>query len=492
MARTTRLSWKRGASYLLLAATVFLFALALFVMLRGSSSKHYRLRLTAGSRSGTREKLAEYFVEAARQANLQLDLVKTVGSVDTLEKIDAREIDIALVQGGIRLPRDTSVRQIAVIAAEPLHLLVRENLFARVSNNLGTLQDRTINLGQRGSGTNLLSLQVLRFAGLTPGQEGDGTGFNATHLSSDAILRQLGAIDRAEGAARRQLIERLPDAFCSVSLLPSLVAKRLVEAANYRLVALPFAKAFSMVSVEEETHDSDRIEELHIHAVTIPTFTYGVSPPVPSEACQTIGTRLLVVAHQDVPDEAVSRLLSIIYEGPVEALFNPPKPAATPREYQLHSGAAKYRDRNKPFLRADVVEAFHRVASALAPVLGGLLALFGYIRWRRVLRFESYFQKVTQIKMTAKGFKPDETSPQDRDDLHRSLEEQLDDLQEEAIQDFSDGYFQGEGVVFALLSLIRDTREWLKDHQTTASTRSRGPATFDPAEGETADPATDC
>ena len=102
-------------------------------------------------------------------------------------------------------------------------------------------------------------------------------------------------IGRAEGAVRRQLNERLPDAFCSVSLLPSLVAKRLVEAADYRLVALPFAKAFSMVSVEEETHDSDRIEELHIQEVTIPTFTYGVSPPIPAEACQTIGTRLLAV-----------------------------------------------------------------------------------------------------------------------------------------------------------------------------------------------------
>lgn len=454
-----RWAWRTRVAPLLLVAAIVLAAFAAYKFLWGTNETERNLRMSAGSKRGTRNELAEFLVERSEPRQLHIELIETSGSVDTLRRVDAGEIDLALVQGGLEMSEKTNVRQLAALYVEPLHLLVREGMYDAVKNNFGALRGRRINLSTAGSGTNLLAREVLEFGGLRASSSDGSPAFEPSTLGHDAILSRLDKISDSSGDRRQQLIAELPDAFFLVATMPSLVAKRLAQEAGYRLVSLPFGEAFGLVSVEEETGDKDRIAQLHLKRIKIPKFTYGVVPPVPSEPCLTIGTRLLLISHKDVPADVVTRVLPLIYEGAIEKLYDlEPLDEVLP-EYALHKGAIEYRSRNKPIVRSEIVNTLQRLAAVGGPLLGAALALYGFWRWRQVLRFESYFREVLRLKMLAKGIQLDEEAAPVEGNRRQYLEAHLDELQRRAIYDFSRGYFRGEGVIFNLMSLISDTRQ---------------------------------
>ncbi|MEK6236975.1 MAG: hypothetical protein N2C14_19885, partial [Planctomycetales bacterium] len=240
------------------------------------------------------------------------------------------------------------------------------------------------------------------------------------------------------------------------------VGKRLVRTAGYQLVPLPFTEAFSMISVDQETHHTDRIKRLHLQSTVIPTYTYAVSPAVPPEPCRTVGTRLLLVAHERVPADAVSRLLAVLYEGPSRNLLALPELSAMPHEYPLHAGSESYRSKMQPMVRSDVIDLAQKVISLLGAVLGGAMGIYGFVRWRRVLKFESFFQQILHIKSIVKGeFSDPEFAA--ADNPRDYLLQKLDELQDHAVRQFSQGRLHGDAILVTLLALISDTREWLKN-----------------------------
>ena len=446
-----RLRVKKLVALVLLVTGLSLLALSIYAIFRSPRETTYQLRLTAGSPYDTRNKLAEYLQEEGRSANLRFNLQHTEGSVEALGKVDRGEIDFALIQGGLRFPNQSNVRQVAALYVEPLHLVVRESLLEAAGKDLGVLNGLTINVSRPQSGTNLLATRALRFVGVEPKRQ--------THLSYRDILQRLQGIADAKSHKQRvALKQQLPDAFFVVATIPSQVIRQLVVTADYRLVPLRFGKAFSMISVEEETTDSDRINQLHLQMTSIPELTYSVSPPVPPESCETFGGRLVLIAHKNVPTEVILRLMPLIYEGAVNNLYHPPQPTEVLPEFQLHEGAIAYRDRNKPFLRADVIQLLQKIASIVGPFIGALIALYGFYRWRQVLRFTAFFRKIAYWQLVAKGIKTHDQLPQNNHARLQYLNHQLDDIQQQAINNFCQNYFRGEGVLYNLLQLIAEAR----------------------------------
>ncbi len=124
----------------------------------------------------------------------------------------------------------------------------------------------------------------------------------------------------------------LPDAIFSISSLPSTFAKELIERHGYELVELPFSDAFaldafdfSQVSAGERLPRPDkRFDQSRVYPAQIPAFTYSVRKQQPPKPLPTIGTRLLLVANDRVPNEVIERLLQVVFDSSLTKNARPP------------------------------------------------------------------------------------------------------------------------------------------------------------------------
>jgi TRAP-type uncharacterized transport system substrate-binding protein len=270
---------------------------ATFLYFYTPRERSYQLKMTAGNTLGTRHELAEILRAEVASQGLLLDIRGSVGSEQALDRVNDRTLDLALVQGGLRVSDRPNVRQIATLHVEPLHLLVKKDLWKPVSAHLTALEGKTVNAGEVGSGTHTLAVSVLAFAGLRPRTSEADRGYVPMPMSGRDML------DAPDAG-------RLPDAVFVVSSLPSDTVKELVARYGYRLVPLPFGEAFALLALDKEEHcqlgrDEPHLDKARTYAATIPAFTYGVEPPVPESALPTLGNRLLLVGHKDVDRQAV-------------------------------------------------------------------------------------------------------------------------------------------------------------------------------------------
>src|SRR5262245_21241341 len=92
--------------------------LAAFFYFHTPSPGRHRLTMTAGPTVSTRHHMAELLRTEARQQGIDLVLRGTVGSAESLDQVDSRQLDCALVQGGLSLGDRPNIRQVAVLPVE--------------------------------------------------------------------------------------------------------------------------------------------------------------------------------------------------------------------------------------------------------------------------------------------------------------------------------------------------------------------------------------
>src|SRR5262245_5540319 len=186
--------------------------LALFAYYHAPRQGRHEFRMTAGDAHGTRHQIAQALRGNAHSRGLQLEIEETAGSEAALDRVNAHSLDVALVQGGLRVEDRPDIRQVATLQIEPLHLLVKKELADLVSANMTALDGKKVNLGSVGSGTHSLATEVLAFAGLRPHQPGHAGGYVAMTLGRQQLAAEK---DR----------NQLPDAVFLVSSLPSETAR---------------------------------------------------------------------------------------------------------------------------------------------------------------------------------------------------------------------------------------------------------------------------
>ena len=413
-----------------------------------------KLRLTAGDGSGLRHRLAKEFAREAAKFGIEINVEPTDGSEAALEKLSNKEFDIALVQGGLRSNLESPIRQISALHIEPLHLLVKSELASAISDKgLSQLAGRRVNLGAAGSGTHALATEVLHFAGLTPDGDVGQTHYQPNSLNYAELMQ-------AE-------VADLPDAVFSVSTLPSPIADFLTDKHDFRLVPLLFGEALSLEAFLDLGANTKvgSVDKQHIYTTTIPAFTYSVDPASPAQPLQTIGTRLLLVAHERVGGEVVKRLLECLYQSDFIKAGRPTIDASLldlPTEFPMHRGSELYRQRNKPIIAGDAVDYLEKVLAIAATVAGGT---FFVVQWylrsnrrRRETSFASYMERVIAIENEATQ---NELAAQlDLATLIR-LQRELSALKADAVSRFAAGKLEGEGLIHGFLALVNDARNQL-------------------------------
>jgi TRAP-type uncharacterized transport system substrate-binding protein len=445
-----------------IAAILFLGAVAVGVLIyrSGPSSSTYVLKMTGGSFSGLRSRIAERLAAEASKQGVTLRLVETAGSNEALDLVERGLLDLAMVQGALDPSTHPHVRQVAALHVEPLHLLVKPELFEAVSESLVHLRGRTVNLSTPGSGTHDLALNVLRFVGLFP-KRSDGTGDFVMQTASYRELEQ--REDRAD----------LPDAVFTVSDLPSPLVRRLVSKHHYRLVPLKFGEAFALDAFSRDhapasqflPASGDRVTSHRIHSVVIPAFTYGFEPAVPPTPLETFGPRLLIVAHESTPPPAVRGVLEAVFSSEFAQVFRPPIDPAVLElapEYPWHEGTEEFRSYHKPVLAGELIDLLEKGSSLMGAVAGACFFFWQWLRQhyrrKRELGFESYMVKVAAIEEQAIRQETDATL--DLRELLR-LQTELFRLKSGALSRFAEGKLEGEALISGFLAHVNAARDHL-------------------------------
>ncbi len=428
--------------------------LAAFVALHDPPAERVLLRMTAGQEEGTRHRVARALRREASRRLLMIELQATAGSEEALEAMEAGRVDAAFVQGGLDMSEHRSLRQVATLHVEPLHLLVKEEISQAVARSLAGLRGKVVDLGERGSGTHSLALEVMAFSGLRPGND---------FTESDHSYAELqGETDRS----------RLPDAVFTVSTLPSPVARRLVTAHHYRLASLPFCEAFALGALDEEHitpylpgETQTRIDRRRVYDAVIPAFAYKFEPGVPPEAIHTLGTRLLLIARKDIPASTIRTLVEVVFNSPFSRILQPPLDARlldSPPELPWHAGTTEFVRRSSPLIAGDVIDVTEKWVSIFGVVAGGLFCLTQWLRRRyrrrRERSFEAYILRVAQIERRALELSREPTLNlaallQLQDDLSR--------MKGEALERFAEGELEGEELMSGFLVHASDARDFL-------------------------------
>ena len=438
-------------------AAVILITLILIWLPRWRSARSVRLTITAGSASGLRHTIAESLIGFTEARRVDLSCEPTSGSRDALDKVDAGIIDMALTQGGLADSLYPHIRQVAVLHVEPLHLLVKPPVddgepedhytLADLSERIGTGQLPAINLSAQGSGTNALANDVLAFFGLEEGKD-----YQPTYLSYSQLMNP-------------QLAdEELPDAAFMVSSLPSPVAKYLIVAKGYRPVELPMADAFRIDWTPSVGGGARReVVRQRIEEATIPAFTYQVSPPVPKQGLNTLGTRLQLVAHEDTSPEAVERVIEAVYESSFATVSDPVlsvKLLQNSAEYELHEGAASYLQKKTPIITEQAVELTEQLLAILGTVCGGLLfvwqALLFTRRRRRDRQFLACIERVGQIEQRTLEYESDKAMGVD---TLIGLQGELSEIKSDMVRQFQSGDIDGADTLSSFLMHVNDANE---------------------------------
>jgi TRAP-type uncharacterized transport system substrate-binding protein len=436
---------------ILMLIGVTLLILSGYLLLPSRPSRPQVLTVTAGDGEGLRHRMANDFARELRQTGLILNVKPTSGSEEAIEQLNAGEFDLAFVQGGLAGVPGDHVRQLTALHVEPLHLLVNEMLFAEIENvGLGALEGRRINVGSVGSGTHELSMEVLRFIGLHPMIEGERLGYVPEALSYDEL--------------RKSEPELLPDAIFTVSSLPSPIAGFMIEQRGYRLVPLTFGEALSLQAINELGDSQSRtIDKRLLFRTIIPNHTYSVRRAEPPEPLVTLGTRVLLVAHERVGDDIVQRVLDALFKSNIaQSQLEPLVPSLLdlPPEFPFHAGAEAFRQRSKPIIAGDAIDYFEKILAIAGTLAGGTFFVYrwyaGSRRRTREASLASYIARVIAIEREA--LENERAAELDLSKLI-ALQSELVEIKSEAVTKFVGGELQGEALIQGFLSLVNDARE---------------------------------
>jgi TRAP-type uncharacterized transport system substrate-binding protein len=452
--QTTRRQ-RRGGWALLFGLALFVAGLAFAVVTQRRSVA--TITFAAPPAETTRALIARALGAAltGRGVGVRFAEMTDPGDERELEQVENRSVDFALVSGVVRFGAYPHVREVAPLHLEALHLVVRADLAEAVGRSLGALRGRAVDLGPAGTASALLAEAVMAFAGLVPG---DGTA------PDTFVARHLGYVDLEALMTDGQGGTR-PDASFHLSALPSRVVLGAVRAAPYGLVPLPFAEAFRLNAIIAEPSPSAShasVDRLSITDTVIPAFTYRTEPAEPPEPLHTLGGRLLLVAHEDVPVESVEIMLEAAFASRFARLAEPHLAhslLALPPHMARHPGTLKYQRRGDSLITNDAVDELNNTLGILGALLGGGFFVLQWRRERRRSRREETFADcILRVANVERRFAELELGATLELEPLAALERELLQLKSEALERFAAGELGDHTALANLLTPLNAAR----------------------------------
>jgi TRAP transporter TAXI family solute receptor len=331
-----------------------------------------RIRLATGQPEGMYDAFGREYQRRLARDGLHVDIQRTAGSVENLERLIRGQVDVAFVQGGTyQLVPDPEgrLRGMAAVYREPLWIFYRGK---PVTDGLVSLAGRRLAIGAPGSGTEAISRALLEALGLA------ATGPNLLSLPT--------------AEARRMLEEgRIDAAFFVTSYRDGNVAA-LLRRPDVRLLSFTREIAFTR-------------NFRYLSAVHITEGLLDLKADLPREGVTLMAPAALLVCRETLHPRVVEQLLSVARDvHGAGSLLDPPRafPTREGVDVPLHDAAESYLARGESFMsRVLPYWALRWVVQTrvlLLPLVAVWLPLFKIlpwlVRWRGNRILESHYAEL--------------------------------------------------------------------------------------------------
>ena len=398
-----------------------------------------------------RKNFLEHMALDGQRYGLDVRVSATRSTAQTLDLVDRHELDMGVIAGAVESNVPRAVSEIAPLYMEPLHLLVRAELYDRVAKDYGQLKGTSISMDGRDSATKLLAMELLRFSGII-----DPAG---TPLYTPVDVTQAQILNETDG-------RRLPDAVFQLAGMPSPTVRHLVANHNYRLVPLPFGESFNLDRFRDAEGAPSanashlRLNKMLVQEFVIPGFAYSVSPPVPPADTRTLATRLILIGNDTADDQVVRRMLDLVLSPEISTLARPPLNLdllSSSFQFQRHPSTDRYVASQKPFDLDGTFLVHQRMMEVCGIIIAAyVLACKGVKAWRErrlAIRKQSSHDFLRQI-LDIEGAAASCSSHADRE----ALDQRLSDIKKTSIELQLEGRFEDPENFGSLLATLADTR----------------------------------
>jgi hypothetical protein len=116
--------------------------------------------------------------------------------------------------------------------------------------------------------------------------------------------------------------------------------------------------------------------------------------------------------------------------------------------------------RHDPLVTSEIASLLARVAGGVGAFVSGAIALYTFLRLRKLNRFEGYYREIGRIERVARGLEEDPEAPMTPKALRTHLEKRLSALKCRVLEDFAEG-LKGEASVSGVIAVINETRSTL-------------------------------
>lgn len=412
---------------------------------------HVQLQLGAGPANTRRFEVATYLTEEADDHGLFLNIAPAQNMSDNLRQWQAGQLDLAIMSSGLSIEHTEGVRVVAGLNVEPLHILVRREMLVGQSSWQAILRHRRINLGEPGTNGYQLGCELLSYLRMRPKTDQDEGDYTLLTMSKEELLRG------AQSPPPRSI---MPDVIFLVASTPSAIVQTLIDSQEYDLLPVPYVQSFLAGDLHHANREQGSVQRLYLEPAVIPAATYLSESPLPAADCPTIGMRSLLVAHANMPEKTVKRLMFSVFGGDFNRRIKPVSPQEIPSPFPIHPGALAYLHRDRPIVTEQGFEMAGTALSIFGAFSAGALTLFGLLRRRRIRRPEEYLEEIRQVDRMAMG-----TSEEAR----RKLDHRLVQLKEQLIHDYCSNRMSNEMVLMSILSMLADSRDLLHRHHESST-----------------------
>ena len=347
------------------------------------------LTMTTGSAEGAYHTFAQKYREILARDGITLELKASVGSVDNLARLkdDKAGIEVGFVQGGLGMlsltplaqpPEETKLYALANLFHEPIWVFYRAK--ADITR-LDQLEQSRIAVGQPGSGTRKVALELLAAHGIA--EKAPGISNLAGSAAADALLA---------GSLDAMFVIAAPEA-------P--IVKRLIEAEGVKLMSFANAQAMSR-------------RFPYLRPVTLAHGVFDLKANRPPRDVQLLASEANLVIREDLHPALAYLLLEAAVEvHGTPGLFHQPGEFPTPlaTDWPLADEAKRYFKTGRPFLQrylpfwaANLVE---RMLVLLVPLFAVVVPLAKFLpelfSWRQRSKINRWYGELKYLEFDAEA-----------------------------------------------------------------------------------------
>lgn len=338
----------------------------------------HRIIMSTGGKRGAYYLFAMQYRDILARNDITLEIRTSAGSVENIERLKAKTADLAFVQGGTK--KSTGPQNLVSLGSlyyEALWVFYRSS---KQLNRLTDLRGKRIAVGQEGSGTRPVALQLLKDNAVS---------------RSPTVLSPLGGQDAATALVRGDV-----DAAFFIASVRSPIVRKLLTSRGTKLMSFERAEAYT------RTHR-------FLSNVTLPQGVIDLEKNIPPIDTTLIAATANLVVRRGFHPALIDLLLQTAADvhgtgGLLERQDEFPSPKYL--EFPLGKEAQRYYKRGPSFLRrilpfwaATLVD---RMVVMLIPLIALLLPLFKVVpptyRWRVRSRIYRWYKDVKGVDLGLK------------------------------------------------------------------------------------------